>query len=115
MEICKDNGVPVVKGKNFEIVNDEEHKQIILSAVNTTNFKVGPFELSGEVIEIKAGRGIKIKTSMPNVIELSVDNVDDFLKVKQLEKANAELSKRLENIEKAIVNLAKKGVISANS
>lgn len=113
MKLSEQNGLPVETGNNIEI--DFTTDRTIISAVNTTTLKNGPFTISGESIEIIAGRGIQINTKMPNIITISVDDTKEFFRVKELEKANSELSKRLENIEKAILNLTRKGVISANN
>ncbi len=89
------------EGENIKIYVDK-YKNIFISApaMNHTKLKVGDFIVTGNEVEIKAGRNVCLTTSHPNVLTIGVD-ID-------VEKAIiARLEKRIENLERMVAKLIK--------
>lgn len=111
--IVKDD---VIESELVEFVEGSEQiklrvdgNKIIVCAnpLNTTNVKVGDFTISGEVLEIEAGIGIRLSTAMPNKLKISAEfdkYTSDMFNVKERMEA---LEKRMEVIEKAFSSILK--------
>jgi len=93
----------IVAGENITITKDPETGNLIVSAptLNQSSVKNGEFVISGQVIEIIAGRGIKIETAMPNKIYLSIDINRQIVEIE-------ELKKRFNDLEKVVLTYVKK-------
>lgn len=85
-------------GQNITITKDPNSGALIISAptLNEMSMKSGEFKISGEVIEIEAGRGIVISTAMPNKLRISIDINKQIVDMENLKK-------RLDNLEKVIL------------
>lgn len=93
----------IVSGDNIKITKDPETGDLIVSAplLKNSSIKVSDFTISGEVIEIESGRGIKIETVMPNKIKISIDINRQIVEIE-------ELKTRFNNLEKVVLDYVKK-------
>lgn len=94
-----DEFVQICDGDNICIFTDKDNN-IIISApqINKTNIKNGEFLISGDSVEIEAGRNISITTVHPNKMIIGADFDKENAKIRHLED-------RVSNLEKAIALL----------
>jgi hypothetical protein len=88
------------EGQNIKIVEDGDDLFISAPTINKMVMKHGPFTIQGESVEILAGEHVKISSTHPDKLAISV-NIDK-------EKARiAELEQRIVNLEKVILSILK--------
>lgn len=88
------------EGENIQIF--EKDKELFISAptLNKTTLKVGDFVVSGNEVEIIAGRNIILTTAHPNQITIGADLDKEKATILRLEK-------RIENLERVVAKLLK--------
>lgn len=93
--------VQLCEGENIKIYIDKDNNLYISAPeLNHTKLKVGDFVVSGNDVEVEAGRNIHLTTAHPNKLIIGCD----FDK----EKATiARLEKRIENLERIIAKMIK--------
>jgi hypothetical protein len=88
-------------GENIKITIDGDKTIISAPQLSNTNIKNGPFMLSGQCVEIEAGKNIKISTSHPNKMIIEADFAKELVRIVDLET-------RIASLEKVIASLLRK-------
>jgi hypothetical protein len=94
--------VRLCEGENVKIVVNGETRDVYISApvTNKTNIKHSEFMLTGDYVEIEAGRNIIITSTHPNKLTIGADFDKDRAKILALEE-------RIINLEKAVASILK--------
>ena len=91
----------ILAGENIKITIDGEKMIISAPNLSNTNIKNGPFTLSGQCVEIEAGKNVKISTSHPNKMIIEADFAKETVRLVDVEN-------RIASLEKVIASLLRK-------
>lgn len=88
------------EGENIQLLVKDKEVFISAPSLNKTNLKIGDFNVSGNEVEILAGRNIVLTTAHPNRLTIGADFDKEKAVILRLEK-------RVENLEKIIAKFIK--------
>ena len=88
------------EGENIKLLVKDKEFFISAPSINKTNLKVGDFVVSGNEVEIIAGRNVVLTTAHPNQLTIGADLDKEKATILRLEQ-------RIENLERMIVKLLK--------
>lgn len=88
------------QGENIKVVEDGEGVFIHAPLTNKTTLKLGAFTLQGDVVEVEAGEGIRLKSIHPNKLIISSDTDKQTCRIIELES-------RVRALEVVIADLLK--------
>ena len=88
------------EGENIKLLQKDKEVFISAPSINKTTLKVGDFVISGNVVEVIAGRNVVLTTAHPNQLTIGADLDKEKATILRLEQ-------RIENLERMIVKLLK--------
>ncbi len=93
--------VQLCEGENIKIYVDKDNNLFVSAPdISHTRLKIGDFTITGNEVEVIAGRNVKLTTAHPNILTIGCD----FDKEKAV---LARLEKRIENLERIIAKILK--------
>lgn len=95
-----DGDFEISGGRNVEVKMFAGKLMVDAPLLNQTRLKYAEFDLKGDCIEIRGGKGIKITTAHPNVLIISSH-------YNEIEAAYSDLQKRFDNLERLFLERIK--------
>lgn len=89
--------IEISSGRNIEIKRLGQKIIVDAPSLNKQRVKCAEFDLIGDQIEIRAGKGIRLSSINPNVLIISSH-------YSELEAQYIDLQRRFENLEKLFLN-----------
>jgi hypothetical protein len=93
--------IELAAGRNIEVKASGNKVFIEAPQLNQTRIKHAEFDLQGDYIEIRAGKGIHLSSISPNVLVISSQH-------NEIEAQYIDLQKRFENLESLVLKQIKK-------